>query len=137
MGQMGRALSWKDGSSHQMMMVPLCCAIWYAHRWDDTCILTTVVVTRAIIRRHSTLTREWSRTLTSQKIGSHMVFTGVEWVCLSNERDLILILLIPRLGFKGDGDENSVFPAFNQCIFADPYPREDQANFAKWYVTLQ
>ena len=82
MGQMGRALSWKGGGSHQMMTVPLCCAIWYAHRWDDMCILTTVVVTRAIIRRLSTLTREWSQALISRRIGSHTVFTGAEWVSL-------------------------------------------------------
>ena len=39
-----------------------------------------------------------------------------------------------RTGFKGDGDDNLVLPASDQCIFADPYPREEQANFAKWYV---
>ena len=39
-----------------------------------------------------------------------------------------------RSGFRGDGDENSVLPVFNEQCFVDPYPREEQANFAKWYV---
>jgi hypothetical protein len=63
---------------------------------------------------------------------------GLHWrrmgKTVTSARYLILILLIPRLGFKGDGDENSVLPASNECIFADPYPREEQANFAKWCV---
>ena len=87
--QMGPVSSWKDGSSHQMTTVPLCCAIWCARRWGDTCILTTVVVTRAIIPRHNILTREWSQALTSRKIGSHMVFIGAEWVSPSYECDIL------------------------------------------------
>lgn len=80
MDQMGPASSWKDAGSRQMTMVPLCFAIWCAHRWGDTFISITVVVTPAIIQRHSILTREWSQTPSSRKIGSHMVFTGAEWV---------------------------------------------------------
>jgi hypothetical protein len=41
---------------------------------------------------------------------------------------------MPRSGFKGDMKDNSDSPTFDQCIFADPYPREEQANFAKWFV---
>ena len=44
-----------------------------------------------------------------------------------------LILIMPQLVFKGDEDD-SVSPVFNQCIFADPYSREEQADFAKWCV---
>src|ERR1700733_9971614 len=80
MDQMGLASSWKDAGSLRMTMVPLCFAIWCAHRWGDTSISTTVVVIPVIIQRRSILTREWSQTPSSQKIGSHMVFTGAEWV---------------------------------------------------------
>jgi hypothetical protein len=37
-------------------------------------------------------------------------------------------------GFKGDGGDETVLHVFNQIISTDPYPREDQANFAKWYM---
>jgi len=78
--QMGPASSWKDPGSHQMTMVPLCFAICCAHRWGDTSISTTVVVIPAIIQRRSILTRECSQTPCIRKIGSHIVFTGAEWV---------------------------------------------------------
>ena len=76
----GPASSWKDASFRQMTTAPLCFVIWCAHRWGDMSILTTVVVTPAIIQRHSISTREWSQTPMSQKIGSPTVFTGAEWV---------------------------------------------------------
>ncbi|KAI9460718.1 hypothetical protein F5148DRAFT_1377366 [Russula earlei] len=36
-----------------------------------------------------------------------------------------------RMGFKGDINEDSVLHVANQTDFADPYPREEQANFSK------
>ena len=78
--RMGPASSWKDASSRQMTTVLLCFVIWCAHRWGDTFILATVVVTPAIIPRLSISTREWCQTLMNRKIGSPTVFTGAEWV---------------------------------------------------------
>jgi len=60
-----------------------------------------------------------------------MVFTGAGWVSSSYEYTT-LFLLMKVSGFKGDENDNSVLPAFNQNIFVDPYPREEQANFGKW-----
>ena len=131
--QMGRALSWKDAGSHQMMMVPQCFAIWCAHRWGDTSISTTVAVIPAIIQRRSILTREWSQIPSSRKIGSHMVFTGAEWVSsLYNHATLS--------GSCNDQVSEVMGTTTPYCLrlihvsFVDPYPREEQANFAKWYV---
>ena len=75
--------SWKDANSHQMTMALLCCATWYAPRWGDTSMSTTVAETLAIIRRHSTSTREWSQIRISRKIGLPMAFIGAEWVSSS------------------------------------------------------
>ncbi|KAI0250888.1 hypothetical protein BJV78DRAFT_1154831 [Lactifluus subvellereus] len=36
-----------------------------------------------------------------------------------------------RMGFKGNGDNESVLFVFNGGVSVDPYSREDQANFAK------
>jgi hypothetical protein len=33
-------------------------------------------------------------------------------------------------------EDNSMLPVFSQPILADPYSREDQAYFAKWYVII-
>src|ERR1700761_9653267 len=79
------ALSWTDVNSHRMMMARLCCAIWYAHRWGDTSTLTTVAVNHMIILRSYTLMREWSRTPTKTRTGSHMAFTGAAWVRMSRD----------------------------------------------------
>ena len=37
-------------------------------------------------------------------------------------------------GFKGDGDNESILFVFNGSVSVDPYSRDDQATFAKWYV---
>ena len=37
-------------------------------------------------------------------------------------------------GFKGNGDNESVLFVFNGTVSVDPYSRDDQATFAKWYV---
>ena len=39
-----------------------------------------------------------------------------------------------RSGFKGDGNKSSVFSHIQPMYLADPYPCEEQVNFAKWYV---
>jgi hypothetical protein len=38
------------------------------------------------------------------------------------------------LGFKGNGESESVLFVFNGGVSVDPYSREEQANFAKWYA---
>ena len=84
-GPEGIASSWTGVSSHQTTTVLRCCAIWYARRWGDTCTSTTVVVNHMIIPKSCTSMREWSRTPTKPRTGSHTAFTGVEWV--SSSRD--------------------------------------------------
>ena len=80
------ALSWTDVNSHRTMMALPCCATWYARRWGGTFTSTTVVVNHMIIPRYCTSMREWSRTPTKRRTGSHTAFTGAAWV--SSSRDL-------------------------------------------------
>ena len=131
--QMGPASSWKDAGSHQMTMAPLCFAIWCAHRWGDTSILTTVVVIPAITQRRSISTREWSQTPSSRKIGSHMVFIGAEWVSSLYNHATLSRSCNDQVS-EVMGTTTLYCLDLTNILLVDPYAREEQANFAKWYV---
>ena len=65
-------------------MAPLCSAIFFAKRWEDMCILTTVEeqLTTLVeaLQNFNTVRHVWPPTRTARRIGSRTACTGKELV---------------------------------------------------------